>query len=442
MPRVGKGEGLSSFSAIILTYIQRFKKGIKLIESIVDGQTFDVIIVGGGPSGTTCATFLGKAGKDVLVIDKAKFPRDKICGDGISGKSVKVLEELGVLPAMDKSEHIKMYGVTFSSPKGRVINIAAKSEYGEQPPGFVARREVFDNVLFQNAKKYARTLEQFQVMDLIWEGTQVVGIIGMDMATRKKYSFRAKVVVGADGAASIVANKVKLDEIDERHQLVAIRCYFKGVKELGDKIELHFVNELLPGYFWIFPLANGMANVGAGMVTSDLKSKKINLQEATMRAIKENPLFKARFEGAEQVTPFKSWSLPVGSRHIKAHGNGFILLGDAASLIDPFTGEGIGNALISGKIAAEYLLKAFEKNDFSETTLKAYEDALWKEVGNELRTSYKLQKIGQHKFLLNLVIDKAAKSKVVQEAISNSLINPQHRSAFSNPMFYLKALFS
>ncbi len=413
-----------------------------MIEGIVDGQAFDVIIVGGGPSGSSCATFLGKAGKDVLLLDKAKFPRDKICGDGISGKSVKILAELGTLPAMSKSEHIEMYGVTFSSPKGRVVKIDSKGKSGERPPGFVARREVFDNVIFQNAKKYARTLEGFQVIDLLWQGDQVVGVTGLETSTRKKYSFKAKVVVGADGAASVIASKVKLDEIDEAHQIVAIRCYYKGVKNLNDTIELHFINELLPGYFWIFPLANGMANVGSGMITTDLKKKKVNLQEATMRAIKENPLFKARFEGAEQVTPFKSWSLPVGSKHKKAHGNGFILIGDAASLIDPFTGEGIGNALVSGKIAAEYIVKAFEQNDFTAKTLKEYEDALWREVGNELKTSYKLQKIGQHKFLLNLVIDKAAKSKAVQEAISNSLLNPQERSAFSNPLFYIKALLS
>ncbi len=415
---------------------------MNLIPGIVDGQEFDVIIVGGGPSGSACAVFLGKAGKNVLLLDKAKFPRDKICGDGISGKSVRVLEGLDVLPDMAKSEHIEMYGVTFSSPKGVVVKIPSKLKENGQPPGFVARREVFDNVLFQNTKQYAQVLEQFQVNDVIWQGDQVVGVTGFYGPTRQKYSFKAKVVVGADGAASVIGNKVKLDEIDENHQLVAIRCYYKNVKECNDTIELHFVDELLPGYFWIFPLANGMANVGAGMVTRDMKNKKVNLQEATLKAIKNNPLFKARFEGAEQVTPFKSWSLPVGSKRRKAHGNGFILLGDAASLIDPFTGEGIGNALISGKIAAEYIVKAFEKNDFTANALKEYDEALWKEVGPELATSYRLQKLGQHTWLLNFLINKAKKSKVIQEAISNSLLNPQERDTFSNPMFYLKALMS
>ncbi len=407
-----------------------------------DGQEFDVIVVGGGPGGSACAAFLSKAGKNVLLLDKARFPRDKICGDGISGKSVKVLQELGILSDVEQAEHLKMYGVTFSSPKGVVIKIPAVPKEGGKPPGFVARREVFDNVIFQHAKKLAKTIEGFQVIDLLWDGDKVIGVTGIDTSTRQRYSFKAKVVVGADGAASVVSNKVKLDEVDENHQVVAVRCYYEGVKDCNDTIELHFVNELIPGYFWIFPLPNGLANVGAGMLTTDMKNKKVNLQEATLRAISGNPLFKTRFEGAKQVTPFKSWSLPVGSKRRKCHGNGFVLIGDAASLIDPFTGEGIGNALMSAKIACEYILKAFERNDFSENIFKEYDDALWKEVGPELQNSYKLQKLGKHVFLLNLIIDRAKKSKTVQEAISNSMINPQSRDIFSNPLFYVKALIS
>ncbi|MFH0713129.1 MAG: geranylgeranyl reductase family protein [Candidatus Micrarchaeota archaeon] len=413
-----------------------------MFSGFVDGQEFDVIIVGAGPSGSSCATFLAKAGKNVLLIDKAKFPRDKICGDGISGKSLKVLQELGVMPAMEKAEHIKMYGVTFSSPKGRVVKIPSRGKEGDKPPGFVARREVFDNVIFQNAKKYSHTFEQFQVSDLLLEGDQVVGVTGIDLQTKKKYSFKAKVVVGADGAASVISNKVKYDNFDDNHQIVAVRAYYSGVKDLNDTIELHFVDELIPGYFWIFPEANGMANVGAGMIVRDMKAKKVNLQEAMQKAMDNNPLFKERFKDAKLISPIRSWSLPVGSKHKKAHGNGFILVGDAASLIDPFTGEGIGNALTSGKIAAESIVKAFAKNDFSAASLKDYEDTLWKEVGTELKTSYKMQKMGQNTFLLNLIIDKASRSKTVQEAISNSLLNPSNRDIFYSPMFYLKVLFS
>ncbi len=412
-----------------------------MAQEIIDGQQFDVIIVGGGPSGSSCASFLAKKGRKVLLLDKAKFPRDKICGDGISGKSVKVLQELDLLKEMQTAEHLKMYGVTFSSPKGTVIKIQSRKPDG-QPPGFVCRREVFDNIVFQHAKKLCFTLEQFVVNDLVKEGDQVIGVTGLHLLTKKRYTFKAKVVVGADGASSIITSKAGLEDVDENHQIVGIRAYYTGVKDLNDTIELHFIDEMIPGYFWIFPLANGIANVGAGMITADLKKSKINLQEAMNKAITQNKLFKDRFVNAKQLTQIKSWSLPVGSKRRKLHANGVILVGDAAGLIDPFTGEGIGNALTSGKIAAECIEKALEKNDFSAAVLKEYEDILWKEVGTELKTSYKLQKLGKHVFLLNFVIDKAKKSKVVQEAISNSLINPQERDIFRSPSFYLKALFS
>ncbi len=418
-----------------------------MIQNLVDGQNFDVIVVGGGPSGSSCSIYLAKAGLNVLLVDRAKFPRDKICGDGISGKSMKVLQELDLVKDLETVEHLKMFGVTFSSPNGTVVEIPSKPKDGGAPPGFVARREVFDNVIFQNAKKLVTTIEGFQVNDLLWEETedgkkQVVGLTGFDMSTRTKYSFRAKVIVGADGAASVVGNKTGLDVVDENHQLVAIRAYYENVGGMSDKIELHFVDSLMPGYFWIFPLPNGRANVGSGMITKDMKDKKVNLQQETFKIIETNPLFKDRFVNAKKLTEFRSWSLPVGSTHRKCYGNGFVLVGDAASLIDPFTGEGIGNALMSGKIAAQYILKAFASNDFSEEMFKQYDQALWEEVGDELKTSYRLQKIGKFKPLLNFIIDKAARNQKVREAISNSLLDPQSQKQFYSPLFYIKMLLS
>src|SRR5512143_2855612 len=129
---------------------------------------YDVIVVGGGPSGSSCAAFLSKAGRKVLLLDRATFPRDKTCGDGISGRSVSVLSELGLMDQVAKIEHSDMYGVTFSSPKGKVVPISAPPEQTQgKAPGFVCRREVFDNLLFQNAKKLcAKTIEGFFVSDV------------------------------------------------------------------------------------------------------------------------------------------------------------------------------------------------------------------------------------------------------------------------------------
>jgi geranylgeranyl reductase family protein len=403
---------------------------------------YDVIIVGGGPSGSTAAAYLGKAGKDVLLVDRAKFPRDKTCGDGISGKSVHVLQELGLTDTIKDIEHLDMYGVTFSSPNGTVIEIDSAPKGTKEPPGYVCRREIFDNFLFQNMKKYATTIEQFFVDDLIREGDKVVGISGTNMATKEKMTFKAKVVVCADGAGGITIRKLNVVNTKEEHQVSALRAYYDNVEGMNNKIELHFVKEALPGYFWIFPLPNKTANVGIGMLVSDMKKKGMNLEKLMYDIIEKHPMFKDRFKNSKKISEVKRWHLPLGSWRPKTYGNGYVLVGDTASLIDPFTGEGIGNALISGKIASKIIMKAFEKNDFSENVLGEYQKALYDEVGDELKTSYNLQRLGTHTWLLNWLVDKAARSEKVREAISASLINPEAQKQFQNPLFYLKILLA
>ncbi len=406
-------------------------------------EEFDVIVVGGGPAGSSCTAFLAKAGKKVLLLDRATFPRDKTCGDGISGRSVGVLNELGLLSEIAKVEHLDMYGVTFSNPKGKVVPIGAPRNENSPPPGFVCRREVLDNVLFQNAKKLAaKTIEGFFVTEVILEGDKVVGVKGK--LKDKEMEFRSKVVVGSDGAGSILAKKLGPTNQDEAHQCAGIRCYYEGVEGMIDQIELHFIDGVLPGYFWIFPLPNKRANVGIGMLVSDMKKKKVNLQKLMFETIEKNPTFKERFKNAKRLNEVKSWILPLASKvpSLKIYGNGYVLCGDAASLIDPFTGEGIGNALTSGKHAAKAIVAAFEKNDFSAQTLSEYQKSLWEKIGEEVQTNYKMQNLVNYPFMINLVVDKASRSKDIKAAISNALINPDGKKTVVGPMFILKALFA
>ncbi len=400
---------------------------------------FDVIVVGGGPSGSSAAAFLSIAGKSVLLLDRAQFPREKVCGDGISGRSVGILRELGLLQSFKEVEHMDMFGVTFSSPDGTVAPIPSAS--GTEPPGFVCRREVFDNVLFQNAKSLAaRTIENFFATDLLMEGSRVVGVKGNHDG--KDMEFRAKVVVGADGVGGMSARKLGAYNNAEEHQHAGIRCYYEGVGGMGDKIELHFVDSAVPGYFWIFPLPGKRANVGLCMVVSDMKKKKANLQIIMKDIIMHNPSFRERFRNARAATPVKSWLLPLASRRMRLSGDGYVLVGDAASLIDPFTGEGIGNALTSGKMAAQAILGAFEKNDFSGASLKSYERALWAAIGNEVGTSHRMQRLANRRFLMNLIIGKARRSKEIRSVISDAILNPGKHAKLVGPMFILRALLA
>lgn len=401
---------------------------------------YDCIVVGGGPGGSTASAFLSKKGRRVLLIDKEKFPRDKTCGDAISGKSLSVLEELGLVGEIENADHGEMRGVLFSSPSGAVASIPFGKSGEQIGKGYVCRRQVYDNILFQNAKKSCDALEGMAATALVKENGKVVGVKAKG-ADGKEYEFRGKMVIGADSVNSMVARETRGAEVDPKHTCIAYRAYYSGVSGMTDCIEVHFVKSIMPGYFWIFPLENGLANVGVGMVMEDMKKHGTDLGKAMDGIIANNPLFKERFANAKMVSPLKAWQLPFGSKKRKVHGNGVLLVGDAAGLVDPFSGEGVGNAMLSGRLAAQVADEALSANDTSEAFLTKYEELLWGTVWSELSTSYQMQRMGKFEPLLNFVVGKAAKSPKAREAISGTLSNKEAKQGYASPLFYLRLLF-
>lgn len=401
---------------------------------------------------------------DVLLLEKEEFPRDKPCGDAISGKSISVLRELGLDGAVEQAPHSRAMGVTFSAPNGHEVSIPfpkkvdpdsmsdPDKEHQYITPGYCCRREVFDNIVFQAAKKRDKVevVENFTVSDVVRDDDGIVrGVTGRNGDGSEK-EFRAQAVVGAGGALDPVSRSVGAYERDPYHWIGAFRIYYDNVEGLTEDIELHFVDDLIPGYFWIFPVGDGRANVGAGMLEAYLKGvdghEKVNMKEITFDIIENHPKFKDRFENAEKVEDsFSGWQLPVGSDRRKMHGDGWALVGDAASLIDPFSGEGIGNALVSAKKLSEVLPDAIREGDVTEENLAPYEQKVSDELDRELQLSYKLQQIGQMDFMgwrpLNYVIKRASKSEEVQELISDMLADRDKKESFGSFWFYLKLLF-
>ncbi|MFH1106640.1 MAG: geranylgeranyl reductase family protein [Candidatus Micrarchaeota archaeon] len=406
---------------------------------------YDVIVVGGGPGGSSCASLLGMKGVRVLLVDKASFPRDKTCGDAVSGKSATVLRELGLIHEVEKLRNAPVLGTTFSSPEGVIVEVPFPLNKEGKPQGYVCRRMDYDNMLFTNARKVLgekNVWERFMVTDVLKdEKGFVTGVTGTDLKTGRQKEVRAKIVVGADGATSVVASKLGLGKLDPRHHCVALRGYYQGITGMKNNIEIHFVEEVIPGYFWIFPLDDGYANVGVGMLTSDVNARKTNLKQAMLDVIEKSPLFAPRFKNAKLVGEIKGWNLPFGSHHRRAHGDGFVLLGDAASLIDPFSGEGVGNAMTSASYAVPVIEKALKSGDYSAKALKEYEDKLWDRVAGELSNSYKLQKLGKNRWLLNWVIRRASRKPRIREALSAMLSNNEEKKQLSSPWFYLRMLF-
>ena len=419
-------------------------------------ESYDVIVVGGGPGGATTASFLARDGHRVLLLEKARFPRDKVCGDAISGKSASVLRELGIQDLVEEAPHAIAEGVVFSGPRGDEIQIPFPKDvdpsgiknskkYNYVTAGYVQKRVVYDDILFQHAKaqKSVTTIEEVDVTGLLMDGSAVVGV-----KTQDGREFRAPLVIGADGAMSLVAREVGAFERDHDHWIGAFRVYYAGVTGMTNDIEIHFVEGLLPGYFWIFPVGDGVANVGSGMIETDLQAvgkdgrKRVQLIEDTYRIMREHPKFKARFEHAKEVEGSRrGWLLPLGSKQRPIAGDGWMLVGDAAALIDPFSGEGIGNAMVSGRLAAAQATQALAAKDFSKPMLHPYEQAVRAELDRELQMSYKLQKLGRHTWLLNFVLRRAAKSQHVRDTISAMLADREKKEDFGSLWFYLKLLF-
>ncbi len=405
-------------------------------------NNYDVIIVGAGPAGTTAALYANQFNLKCLLVDKAFFPRDKVCGDALSGKSVRIMRELNLVDEVGQLDGSIINRITFGSPSHKQFDINLKGSKNKDhiKQGFVIPRKIFDNYLFEKAKLITDVYEGFSVTDLIYDNNKISGIKGLDKDKNQK-EFNAPIVMGCDGANSIIARKLNLYSMDMQNTAVAIRCYYENVKGLTDQIELHYVNEVLPGYFWLFPAGDGIANIGIGLSKNDAKKEKRNLRQILEDVI-SSKYFKDRFLDAKPLEKPVGWNLPLGRIQRKNYGDGFMLLGDAAGLIDPFTGEGIGNAMVSSKYAMQIAAKAIKMNDYSKAVLSEYDKLLWAEIGKELKTSSKLQDLAKYSFLLNFVINRAARNKEVQDIISGMLTNEIPKDKLSNPMFYFKILFS
>ena len=325
----------------------------------------DVIVVGAGPAGSTCAAFLMRQGIAPLLVDRAIFPRDKPCGDGQTGVTTLILEELGWLDGLREFGH-ENHGVVITSPDyTKVIVEAPRKGYRYDSP-----RRVFDDYCRRQAiKEGAEMLEDFWVYDLIKEDGFVKGV-------KAKYQgeyieVRSNIVIGADGAHSIVAKKLGMFPENELDVGVAGRCYYEDV-DIEPYNEIHFDINVLPGYVWLFPVGNKMCNVGLGFARGLYEEGKMRPFEEYIDIWIEKSPFGECLRGKRRVGEFRGWRIPCGSQAMDNYTSGCLLIGDAGSMVMPLTGEGVGPAMVTAKMAAELCKEAVDKNDFSAEVLKEY----------------------------------------------------------------------
>jgi geranylgeranyl reductase family protein len=373
-------------------------------------NTFDIIIVGAGPAGTACALALKDSGLKVAVLDKHKFPRDKVCGDAIPSRVPKVLRSI----ASEIADEIKSFdkkintrGCRVVAPNLQHVDIFFKLD------GYISTRLDFDNKMVEIMKKFSSIT--------FFENTPATDIMiteeGVEIKSEKNIFFNSKLVIGCDGAHSVIEKKITATKMDPKHYTGAVRAYYKNISDTeNEMMEIHLLKEYPAAYLWIFPLQNKMANVGFGMLSEKISERKVNLRKSLLDIVSSHPSLSKRFKNAEAMDEVTGYGLPMGSRRVKISGQRFMLCGDAASLIDPATGEGIGNAMISGKFAAEQAIKCFQQNNFSETFMKSYDENLFQSIGKELKQKYFIQRtLGERAWLANAAITLASKNTFVKK---------------------------
>jgi menaquinone-9 beta-reductase len=404
---------------------------------------FDLLIAGAGPAGCTLALDLAPTGIRIGIIEKDVFPRHKICGDALSGKVISVMKRIpgGVygdfLASVNK---IPSWGIRFIAPNHRELDIPflLTRETDHPAPGYLCKRNEFDNFMFERLKGHSNIY--------IFEGEEIAGVfIHPDGVVTKtqNHEFHGKVIAGSDGVNSAVRRSLQKTKVNSRHYCLGIRGYYENVTGLHPEnyIELHFLQDLLPGYFWIFPSTGGMVNAGLGLPQDRIHRQKEQLIHLFQQIIQNDRVIAPRFNHARLTGKLEAHKLPLGSYRFSRSGNRFLLLGDAGFLVDPFSGEGIGNAMASGEIAAAVLEQNFTLDDFSAEALKPYDLRLQRRFSQEFKTMSVMQKLSGSAKLFNLVVDKARKNREIREMLTMMYTNENVRKKLTRPGFYARLLF-
>lgn len=360
--------------------------------------SFDVIILGAGPAGSTAALALQKSNLTVALLEKDLFPRDKICGDALSCVAERVLKQID--PSLE--QELLLYSEKTVVNKARVYSPEFRSiVLNFSKRGHCIKRLDFDNWLFEKANaKNIDVFQQAKVTDVRIDDS------GAEVVLQDGTILHAAIVICCDGAHSVAARQLTHLKLDRKHYVGAVRQYYRNISDTaGNELEIFFLKDFLPGYFWIFPLKNGEANVGFGALSAIISKNKIDLKKSLQEIIQSVPQLKERFKDAEAMETVKGFGLPLGSRKLPISGAHFMLCGDAASLIDPVTGEGIETAMESGKYAAEQAIRCFESTDFSAACMQAYDQRIHKKMFKRFRQHYVLQRlISDRVWFINLMI--------------------------------------
>ncbi|HEY7205597.1 MAG TPA: NAD(P)/FAD-dependent oxidoreductase [Methylomirabilota bacterium] len=360
----------------------------------------DVVVVGAGPAGSAVAILLAERGWSVTLLDKATFPRAKICGEYLSPEAARVLDRLGVLKAVDAAGAQPLHGMRIVAPDGTVLD-------GRYPTGgrwrgyrdhaLAIRREVFDRVLLERARALPVDVrERHRVTGLIREDSAVAGVQA-EGPDGPPLDIRGRLVVGADGRASVVARALGLVRPHRLARLALIQ-HVSGIDDLGDRGEIHVDP---PDYCILNPVAPGLVNLGLVVPLAHARPYRGRLETFFAARLKQLRRVPARIRGMRPEGTLMAMG-PLAYRVDEPRVGGVMLAGDAAGFYDPFTGEGLYTALRSAEMLAEVAHAALSAGDVSTAALAPYAAARRAAFGDKARVTWALQLVIARRGLTNV----------------------------------------
>ncbi|CAL8970472.1 Menaquinone reductase [Cellulomonas sp. T2.31MG-18] len=350
----------------------------------------DVVVVGAGPAGSSTAFWAASAGLDVLLVDKATFPRDKVCGDGLTPRAVAELVRMGV-PLREQDGWIRNRGLRVHGG-GHTIELAWPELSSYPSYGLAKARTSLDALLVDHARAAgAKVLEGTRVTGPLHDERtgRVVGVTART-ADGSETTYRAPVVVAADGVSSRLATALGRTTRPDRPMGVAVRTYFRSPRHDDPWMESHLElwdgepgrSNLMPGYGWIFALGDGTVNVGLGSVSSTNAATKVDYKALFATWMANTPP-EWELTPDNQLGPVRGAALPMGFNRGPLYGNGVLLAGDAAGMVSPFNGEGIAYGLQAGRVAADAIAQGLARGSAAgrERALASYQSRMKDDLG-------------------------------------------------------------
>jgi geranylgeranyl reductase family protein len=346
----------------------------------------DVIVVGAGPGGSATGHALAQSGLDVLLLEKTTFPREKVCGDGLTPRAVRTLVDMGI-PTGEGSGFIRNRGLRILG--GGVTLELPWPELASYPDyGLVRPRLDFDDLLATSAVKAgARLHEHTNVTGPVIENGRVVGVTAKVGEDKREVTYRAPITIACDGSSARMALAMGIGKRGDRPMGVAVRRYFTSPRHDDDMLEswleLRAPNgDLLPGYGWVFGVGDGTSNVGLGILNTTRAWQDTDYKKLMARWTGSMPS-EWQFDEAHATGPVRGGALPMGFNRQPHYANGLLLVGDAAGAVNPFNGEGIAYAMESGRLAAEVVGQALARPEGPqrERALEAYPAAMKQQYG-------------------------------------------------------------